>query len=209
MKKNIIGIDFDNTIVSYDELMHKVAVEQGWIDIHLEKDKKIIRDSIRLSIDGEVKWQRLQATVYGPRIGEAKLIDGVTQFFETCKKKSIQTYIISHKTLYSNLGESQINLREAALGWMKQHHFLNENGLGLNREQIFFESHRNEKALRAAELQCTHFIDDLEETFLEPQFPEQTQKILFSPHLSETSLQETMVVSSWDEINQYFFNETK
>jgi hypothetical protein len=26
----IIGVDFDNTIVSYDELIYREAIERGW-----------------------------------------------------------------------------------------------------------------------------------------------------------------------------------
>ena len=68
MSKCIIGVDFDNTIVSYDAVMHTVALKQGWIDSQLTKKKKQIRDHIRLTSDGERKWQQLQAIVYGRRI---------------------------------------------------------------------------------------------------------------------------------------------
>ena len=63
MNKCIIGMDFDNTIVSYDQVMHTVALEQEWIEPQLVKSKKQIRDHIRLLSDGERKWQKLQAIV--------------------------------------------------------------------------------------------------------------------------------------------------
>ena len=42
----IIGLDFDNTIVSYDELFHKVSVEQNLIDKTFEVNKIKIRDFV-------------------------------------------------------------------------------------------------------------------------------------------------------------------
>ena len=39
----IIGLDFDNTIVSYDQLFHKVSVEQKLIDETFEVNKIKIR----------------------------------------------------------------------------------------------------------------------------------------------------------------------
>ena len=52
MNKCIIGMDFDNTIVSYDAIMHKVALKQGWIGPKLIKSKKQIRGHFRLTMDG-------------------------------------------------------------------------------------------------------------------------------------------------------------
>ena len=71
-------MDFDNTIVSYDAVMHTVALKQGWIDSQLKKNKKQILDHIRLTSDGERKWQQLQAIVYGKRIEEAQLMEGAS-----------------------------------------------------------------------------------------------------------------------------------
>ena len=52
MSERIIGVDFDNTIVSYDAIVHKVALKQGWIGPKLIKSKKQIRGHIRLTMDG-------------------------------------------------------------------------------------------------------------------------------------------------------------
>ena len=40
--ERIVGIDFDNTIAAYDELIHAVAVERGLVDVAEPKDKKAI-----------------------------------------------------------------------------------------------------------------------------------------------------------------------
>ena len=51
-----IGIDFDNTIVSYDELFHKVAVEQALVSNM--QIKLAVRDYLR-KIDNEPVWTEL------------------------------------------------------------------------------------------------------------------------------------------------------
>ena len=43
----IIGLDFDNTIVSYDELFHRVALEGGLVPGDLPVRKEAVRDYLR------------------------------------------------------------------------------------------------------------------------------------------------------------------
>ena len=66
-----IGVDFDNTIVQYDELMYEIAAGWGAIPVGTPRNKKQIRDCLRQKTNGEIVWQRLQAEAYGPRILEA------------------------------------------------------------------------------------------------------------------------------------------
>ena len=75
-----IGIDFDNTLAHYDHVIRLIAFEEGWINDSNKGNKRTIRDEIRKLPDGEQKWTQLQAEIYGPRMGEAKLFDGVSNF---------------------------------------------------------------------------------------------------------------------------------
>jgi len=77
LKSLVIGVDFDNTIVSYDDLLFEAALKRGLIRQDVSRSKRAIRDSIRRLPEGESKWQQLQALIYGPRMEEAKLIDGI------------------------------------------------------------------------------------------------------------------------------------
>ncbi len=201
-----IGVDFDNTIVSYDDLMHTSAVERGWIKADVQKSKRIIRDSIRQMPDGEVKWQRLQALVYGAAMAEARLIPGVQTFFKRCKQCRVRVCIISHRTEYANFDESRTNLRTAAAKWMKENRFFEVNGLGLAPEDVYFETTRPGKVDRLKRLGCTHFIDDLEEIFLDASFPTNVVKILYDPHWQNSMLPGVKVVRTWKEISEYFFD---
>lgn len=204
----IIGVDFDNTIVSYDRLIQDEALRRGFISKDTQGSKKEIRDHIRLLPDGENEWQRVQASIYGPRMHEADLISGVRAFFQACKKNNIQTYIISHKTKYANFDETGANLREAALNWMTQQQVFDDSGFGIAQGDVFFGATRLEKIEHIQRLQCTHFIDDLEEMFLESAFPASIQKILYVPHGLHASLTGIKTASSWQDIYAFFFNAT-
>ncbi len=200
--KYVIGVDFDNTIITYDEHMHRVALERGLISPDFRKNKTEIRDHIRLLPDGEIAWRSLQATVYGPEIGEADLMEGVKDFFNDCREHEIKPSIVSHKTQYAANDETNTDLRVAALGWMKKHIFADAD---INHQNVFFESTRVQKVQRIKQLQCTHFIDDLEETFLEKTFPNNVKKIMFDPHQNHTPFLNVTICSSWKEISNLFF----
>jgi len=68
----VIGVDFDNTLINYDEVFHSRAVDSGLVARDIEKEKSVIRDRVRNLEAGEEKWQKLQAEVYGPGITEAR-----------------------------------------------------------------------------------------------------------------------------------------
>ena len=53
---------------------------------------------------------------------------------------------------------------------------------GLAPEQVYFEVTREAKMARIAELQCSHFIDDLPEFIGDPAFPPLENRILFDPN---------------------------
>ena len=178
----VIGVDFDNTIANYDELMYTIALQRGLIRADIAKNKKLIRDAIRALPDGETHWRSVQVMAYGPYMHEARLIEGVREFFADCQRRRITVYIISHKTEYANFGETSVNLRAAATAWLERHGFFAPGELGLTKTGVFFESTRAEKIDRIKALRATHFIDDLEETFRDSAFPRDVQKILLAAH---------------------------
>src|SRR5580658_9044333 len=96
----ICGIDFDNTIVTYDELLTRIARERGLLDAAGVQTKRNLRDRIRLLPDGEIEWQKCQALLYGQRIGEARLAVGVAAFLAECRERAMAVHIVSHKTEY-------------------------------------------------------------------------------------------------------------
>ncbi|OGX27147.1 MAG: hypothetical protein A2787_02150 [Omnitrophica WOR_2 bacterium RIFCSPHIGHO2_01_FULL_48_9] len=202
--KHVIGIDFDNTIVNYDAVMLKTAQAWGLINGQVPRNKKEIRDHIRRLPDGDIQWQKLQAFIYGKAMDQAQLIDGVKEFVEFCKKEKWDVCVISHKTQFASMDREGIDLRHVALNWMRANGFFSAGGLGLSKKQIFFESTRAEKIARLKQLGCTHFIDDLEETFLEDSFPNNVEKILYASNDKRQPLKSVRVLSTWEEIYDYF-----
>ena len=201
----VLGVDFDNTIVSYDELLHRLALERGLISSGVGKSKMAVRDTVRKIPDGEIQWQRLQGSVYGPMMKEAQLCEGVGNFLHECRRRGIKVFIVSHKTEFANYDETQTNLRQAATKWMAGNGFFEGGGFGLSLEDIFFEGTRRDKLQRVAQLGCTHFIDDLKEVFDDAEFPDTVHKILYAPDQLESYLPEATVAASWEEIREYFF----
>ncbi|VEN74523.1 conserved hypothetical protein [Candidatus Desulfarcum epimagneticum] len=206
-KRLIIGIDFDNTLIRYDSLFYKLAAQKEFISGEFPKDKTAIRDFVRALPDGETKWQRLQALAYGPEIEDAFLPEGLVDFFGFCKEKGIKIYIVSHKTKFASQSISRDNLRKCALGWMERRGFFDSDGFGISRNNVFFESTREKKIMRIVQLKCGHFIDDLEEIFLEPKFPGNTGKILYAPQGTIISAPGLVILKSWNAIKDYFSSE--
>jgi len=201
----VIGVDFDNTLVSYDDLMCRVAGERGLVEPGTKATKTVLRDGIRNLPDGEQEWQKLQAQVYGPQMADARLIEGVKDFFQACKEKEVSVRIVSHKSERANADPTVTNLRGAATEWIISKGFFDPSGMGLSRSQVYFESTRYEKIERIRNLGCTHFIDDLKEVFLEETFPANVRKLLFCPGREESTLEGGTVFSSWKELSEYFF----
>jgi hypothetical protein len=201
-----IGIDFDNTIARYDHLMHQLSVERKLVSEDPPMTKMEIRQALRNLEGGEDKWRELQATVYGPKMGQAALDEGVESFVGWCRKRGYGVYIVSHKTKYSEYGDSHTNLRESALEWMARHRFFEQDGLGFQESHIFFEDARRSKVKRIGSLGCTHFIDDLEETFLEEGFPDHVQKILYCRDSVTSAASSLQVATNWEEVKNYVFN---
>ncbi len=196
----IIGIDFDNTIVSYDKIFFEVAKELNLISKDTFRNKTEVRDEIR-KIKGDIEWQKIQSIVYAYRMDSAEIMDGLGKFLEFCKENRAKVYIVSHKTMHAHFDEEKRNLRQIALDWLKKNEFFSNNVFNLEQKDVFFESTREEKVQRIADLNCDIFIDDLEEVFLEKSFPKETKKILFlpegekSPHLVNCT-----VCRSWVEV---------
>jgi hypothetical protein len=199
-----IGIDFDNTIIAYDEVFCTAAKLSGLIGADFVGTKQAVRDSIRLSPDGEQTWQRLQGQVYGKGISGATLIPGVDGFLRRCRAERCSVSIVSHKTEYGHYDPERINLRDAARQWMTANGVV-EGEFGIPPSNIFFEGTRAEKLARIAALSCTHFIDDLEDVFIDPGFPANVERILFTEREQPDSAAPYVVCASWRDIEDRIF----
>jgi hypothetical protein len=181
-----IGLDFDNTLVCYDRIFFNEALKRGWIfgpsSTQKNWGKNQIREQVRGLFEGEVKWQTLQAEVYGPRMGEAVLMAGVGTFLQEAVAQKAELFIVSHKTQFARQDNKQsIDLRLRALAFMETHGFFAKNPMGLSPETVFFADTREQKVSIISQLGCDVFIDDLPEVFAQAAFPSTTKKILINP----------------------------
>ncbi len=198
----VIGVDFDNTLIIYGELFRRLAEEQGLLAGVAAASKYEVREAVRRLPDGEQHWQKLQAAAYGPRIGEACLAEGAEEFLVRCSRASIPVFVVSHKTELAGYDVTNTNLRQAAMEWMTSAGVFEH--CGLSSAVVYFNSTRQEKIDRIRSLGCTHFIDDLEEVFLEPTFPADVEKILYQPQAATGAHYPGMcVANSWNQIGEW------
>lgn len=192
----LLGLDFDNTIVSYDSLFHKVAVEGGWIPYDLPATKLSVRD--RLREDGrEETWIEMQGYVYGARMAEAAMYPGVAGFLTWARGAGVKVCIVSHKTMHPFRGP-KYDLHAAARAWVANY-LRDQLGPLVAPESVYFELTKGDKIRRIGELGCTVFVDDLPEIFESPSFPAQTAALLFDPdgHHPDSAIAR---VRSWEEL---------
>ena len=174
------GIDFDNTIVCYDALFHRVCVEKGLIPPEIPVNKSDVRNYLR-RIGNEDAWTEMQGYVYGARMSEAAPYPGVLEFFAACCKAGKPVSIISHKTRRPFLGP-QYALHQAARDWLELQGFFDPARIGLPRENVFFELTKEAKLARIAAAAVSHFVDDLPEFLAARGFPCGVERILFDPN---------------------------
>ena len=196
-----IGIDFDNTIAYYDGLCAALAAEQGLIPKGEASTKAEVKRMLLESKEGMAKWQRLQGQMYGPYMKEADLYPCFLRFLFRCELLGHEIFIISHKTEYGHFDETKTPLRQASIEWMREQGLVQPSDFGVDPNNIFFESTRNEKVIRIKKLNLDLMIDDLAEVLLDQNFPD-IRKILFNEP-SPTFLEETY--PSWDAISNALF----
>ena len=192
----LLGIDFENTIIKYDELFYRVAREKNLIPSGIVNEKIEIRNYLRAN-NREDEWTRMQGEVYGPRINEAVPFEFVIEALGCLKDAGIRMCLVSHKTKTPYLGKP-FDIQQAALGWLENQGFFDHNKLNWSIDDVFFELTRKEKIARIISLGCTHFIDDLPGILC--MLPRNIKKFLFSPKTLKTHENEWSVMDSWANI---------
>ncbi|MGC3996955.1 MAG: hypothetical protein QM767_05265 [Anaeromyxobacter sp.] len=122
-----LGVDFDNTLICYDGVFHRIAVERGLVPAAVPASKEAVRDHLRTA-GREDDWTELQGLVYGARIGEARPFEDALRILAGLVRDGVPVRIISHKTRWPFRGP-RADLHAAALGWLQAHGLL-ESGRG-------------------------------------------------------------------------------
>tara|TARA_Y100000589_G_scaffold332040_1_gene388748 strand:+ start:3267 stop:3866 length:600 start_codon:yes stop_codon:yes gene_type:complete len=196
-----LGLDFDNTLITYDSLFKKAAVEKNLIPIEFPESKKLIRNYLREK-DRENSFTLLQGEVYGSRISEASQAEGMFEALKNFQDQGRELFIISHKTKSPYAGP-KYDLHAAALTWLKKNLFFENSGINIPRENVYFELTKENKIKRIESLGCTHFIDDLPE-ILEMINPN-IKRILYSPLDNNSRKLDFINMHNWSDLNKQIF----
>lgn len=191
-----LGLDFDNTLISYDRLFRRVALDKGLIPEETPPHKNAVRDYLRQQ-GIEDEWTRLQGEIYGSRILEAEPYPGMQAALKELSDHKIPMCIVSHKTRTPYIGEPW-DLHAAARSWLAQQGFHGVGGLGWSEDQVFFELTKEAKVARIVALGCTHYVDDLPEILA--MLPESIEKILFAPGEIAGRQPDWKLMCSWQEL---------
>lgn len=194
-KPVLLGLDFDNTLISYDRLFRQVALDKNLVPESTLPHKNAVRDCLRAQ-GMEEEWIHLQGEVYGSRILEAEPYPGMRSVLQWLVSQRIPTCIVSHKTLTPYRGEPY-DLHAAARSWLEQEGFHDADGLGWSTEKVFFEITKEAKIARIVALGCTHYVDDLPEVL--DMLPHGVEKILFCPSGDIRQHPDWKLMRSWDE----------
>lgn len=199
-----IGVDLDNTIVSYDGLFQRVAVREGLVPADCPPDKQAVRDLLRAA-GREDDWTRLQGRIYGDAMTEALPFAGVADFFRMAEARGWELFIVSHRTRQPYLGPLA-DLHQAARDWLRHKGFTDGASGGLAAARVFLEESLEAKLQRIADLRLDVFIDDLPELLLHRDFPAQVERVCFDPanRCLDANLQ---CVAAWRELTDRWFGE--
>lgn len=187
-----VGIDFDNTIVNYDGVFHRAAVDLQWMPSSIGQSKQAVKQYF-IERDEESRWTELQGKVYGDAIQHAKPYNGLINALLRMQTNNVLLFIVSHKTRYPIIGE-KLDFHEAARKWLAI------NGIEQLFRQTYFCPEKEEKIQQIVDLQLDWFIDDLPSVLAHPNFPVNTTGILFDP---DSHYQTDPLMSAHQSVNQW------
>ena len=199
-----IGLDLDNTIIDYDGAFITCAMRAGLGPFEHDSTKRAVRDHLRTLPDGETKWTRLQAEVYGPAIHLAKPAEGVRDFLSKARALRAQLFIISHKTQFAAASPQGVDLRRAAFEWLEKSGLLACGGI--DQAKVIFTDSRDAKVGEISSLNLEAFVDDLPEVLTHPGFPPEVRRLHYSlqevPHAFTPPLE---TCRGWAEVGARLF----
>ena len=194
-----IGLDFDNTIVCYDQAIALLAEELFELPAEVPRTKLGLRNYLRAT-GRELEWTAFQGELYGPGMRYAEPFDGAIATMQQLLAEGHELMIISHRSRRPYAGDPH-DLHLAARNWVAE--WLKSTGLfaEANGSVNFLET-RQEKVARIAELACQAFLDDLLEVLGDSAFPVSTAGILFDPSGGSATPECHHRISAWPELGE-------
>ena len=83
----VIGVDFDNTLICYDQIFHRLAVEEGLISRNVPAQKKAIRDA-----DLAVIVEGYMDVLMSHQVGVANVVAGMGTALTEGQMRQLKRY---------------------------------------------------------------------------------------------------------------------
>ena len=177
MTEKILGLDLDNTIVSYEPIFRMVAEERRIPIPHEVSVKNALRDHYyRLGQPDE--FTGIQGFCYGRGMVEAEPHSSFLASLERILASGWKVWVVSHRTRRPIFGE-EADLHAAALNWLRRIGLLVPGPYRI--AGIFLEETRLAKITRIRSLGCSVFVDDLLEVLQDQWFPRACRPLWFFP----------------------------
>ena len=191
-----LGLDFDNTLIDYDEVFYEIASDKNLIPKNVGKTKVEVRKFLKDKGEEEL-FTLLQGEVYGSKINLAKQSKGMFKTLNILKEQKIELFIISHKTQYPYAG-TKFNLHLAAFEWLKLNKFFDDNQLNFKKTNIFFELTIENKIKRIESIGITHYVDDL--TKVLKLITPTIKRIHYNPKGKLYEMDDIITLRSWEQL---------
>lgn len=189
-----IGLDFDNTIVCYDNAIEMLSYSVQGLPLDVERTKEGIKSHFMKEGQGE-SWTVFQGELYGPGMRYAKPYPDALDCIKTWIEEGHHVEVISHRSRKPYAGTAH-DLHSAAKAWIEA-----------NLEQVIphgqlaarFYEKKEDKIKAIAQSRCDYFVDDLVEIANDPMLSGLSGMILFDPNEKHDGVGITRV-TRWKDI---------
>jgi hypothetical protein len=196
-----IGLDLDNTIISYDKLIFQIAKKKYLFSNKFKnKNKDFFKKEI-IKKKNEKEWTSFQSLIYGKYINRAKI---TKNFYDSIFhiKNLYDFHIVSHKTKWSKEGK-KINLIRSAKEFLRRNHISFCKNSLIKKENIYFEDTIKKKIKRINKLGLNFYIDDLKKILTK--LPKKIHKIYFNKEIDKKIL----TINDWQYLQTIIFKIKK
>lgn len=190
-----IGLDFDNTLIRYDDVFFRLASQELGVPQSVIPTKNGVRNYLREQ-NREDEWTELQGLVYGKFIHLAQPSFGMIDTLNHWQNNGVELVLVSHKTQYPYAGP-RFDLHEAAREWIHA-----ELWQILSSFPLFFEQTRDDKLQRIHSLGLDAYIDDLPDILLDLNL-DVSSRWLYDPMNETLKNQAFNVFSDWSELTAH------
>jgi len=192
-----IGLDFDNTIVCYDQSIALLADEYFDLPNEIPRTKLGLRNYLR-SQHREPEWTAFQGQLYGPGMFYAKPFEGAINTMQQLIAEGCELTIVSHRSRFPYAGP-KYDLHDAAHNWIIRE--LHPNKIfDESSQRIYFLETFSEKLAQISDSNFDVFLDDLSTVLESADFPESTLGILFNPAATHYQHERINQIQSWTSL---------